>query len=369
MSVKAALIGTGIFSRDVYSKLFVEQCDKVTLRHVWSRSHASAEEFRERYAVNSTAHYGDTGLSTILHDPEVQLVVVVLPVQSALKVVQDALSAGKHVIEEKPIAGTVSEGITAIKQYRGLQGQLGPSPLWMLAENYRYEAVFEAACQIAPGVLGSIIKLDLVANMAMDKTNKYYGSAWRRDTQGCPGGMIMESSVHFVSALRMLAHACGLGEAREVSAQTAHVKEDLSDPDSVVGVVRFQHGSTPASVSITLAASQLDWSLKAVGTEGSLEVSRGGWNGSKAGYTLTWKRANDADPQVKTFPFSGVQNEFSSFITLVSQHHASGPSSVLGSHEEVRASPEEGVRDLALVEALLLSGAQGGSAVDVQHVA
>jgi hypothetical protein len=48
MSLKAALIGTGIFSRDAYFKLFVEQHEKVTLHHVWSRSQASAEEFRDR---------------------------------------------------------------------------------------------------------------------------------------------------------------------------------------------------------------------------------------------------------------------------------------------------------------------------------
>jgi hypothetical protein len=41
----------------------------------------------------------------------------------------------------------------------------------------------------------------------------------------------------------------------------------------------------------------------------------------------------------------------------------------LGSQEELKASPEEGVRDLALVEALLLSGAQGGIVVEVQQVA
>jgi hypothetical protein len=48
-----------------------------------------------------------------------------------LQVVQEALSAGKHVIEEKPISRTVAEGVMAIKQYRYLQSQEGPSPLWM----------------------------------------------------------------------------------------------------------------------------------------------------------------------------------------------------------------------------------------------
>ena len=69
--------------------------------------------------------------------------------------------------------------------------------------------------------------------------------------------MIMETSVHFVAALRMLAQACGLGEAAEVSARTAHAKPDLSGPDSVVGVVGFERGTAPASISISLATSQV----------------------------------------------------------------------------------------------------------------
>ena len=42
--------------------------------------------------------------------------------------------------------------------------------------------------------------------------------------------------------------------------------------------------------------------------------------------------------------------------------------SVLGTPEELRGSPEEGARDLALVQALLESGAQGGSVVKVKAI-
>lgn len=184
----------------------------------------------------------------------------------------------------------------------------------MLAENYRYEQVFHDACSMVPSVLGTVIKLDLVVNLPMDSANKYYNSQWRRS----PGVMIMESSVHFVAALRMMAGACGLGEAKEVSGRTFHAKPDLSGPDSVVGVVAFEKGAAPASVSISLAASNVDFSLKACGTEGVIEVTRGGWGGSRASYSLTWKGKQDAEPQTKSYTFTGVASEFSSFLDLVS---------------------------------------------------
>jgi predicted dehydrogenase len=46
--ITAALVGTGIFSKDVYSKIFRENENRVSLKTVWSRSPASAEDFAEK---------------------------------------------------------------------------------------------------------------------------------------------------------------------------------------------------------------------------------------------------------------------------------------------------------------------------------
>lgn len=47
---------------------------------------------------------------------------------------------------------------------------------------------------------------------------------------------------------------------------------------------------------------------------------------------------------------------------------AGGSSSIRGSSEEVKASAEEGARDLALVHALLQSGANHGAPIQVSTV-
>ena len=48
-----------------------------------------------------------------------------------------------------------------------------------------------------------------VCDMPMNAKNKYFDSSWRRNDAHCPGGFMMESSVHFLAALRMLAAAGG----------------------------------------------------------------------------------------------------------------------------------------------------------------
>ncbi|EFJ42235.1 hypothetical protein VOLCADRAFT_119466 [Volvox carteri f. nagariensis] len=470
----AALLGTGIFAKDIYKNNFKSKEGELELKAVWSRTIESAQAYVHEYFPKSKVMAGEEGLQHILDDDSIHLVVVVLPVQVCLqvrlrgsvrslkthrqrqtemhirarigtdnrtivdeqlktlntdrdspacapqthpscRVVERCLAAGKAVVQEKPVAATVEGALRAIASYRRAVGEaVDPqrTPLWMFAENYRYESVFVAASRRV-SELGKIIKLDLIADLPMDERNRYYGSTWRRDTGGCPGGFFMDSSVHFVAALRLLARAAGLGEAvsatahaRQVIVVEVEAKADLVPPDTVVGVALFATGEVPASISISLAAHQVRWSLSVVGTEGSLEVSRGGWGGSRTGYTLSVKTARpapgsqeeeaaagqqqqqqQADPTVQIMPyaFSGCQDEFSEFVGLTRELRgagggggtaaaaASGEPNGVGASGTVpdavaRSSPEEGARDLALIEALLASAAAGGRPVEVVQI-
>lgn len=360
--VRVALLGAGIFARDVWSKTITgTHLDgvEVELMAVWSRGSEAAQALAAQ--LSTSDYHGESGLTSILQDPGIDLVIVVLPVQVALPIVKRALAAGKHVLEEKPVSGTCEEAAEAILEYRVALKKGGP--FWMIAENYRFEDVFKEACRLIPDC-GSIIKLDLVAEMPMDPNNKYFHTAWRKDTQGCPGGMVMESSVHFIAALRMLAAAAGLGEAMEASARTTHARPDLSGPDSIVGFLTFGQpgggeatGNVAASVSISLASSHVHWALRVIGINGTIEVGRGGWTGTRAGYTLTRKYRGDAEHVSHVMTFTGVTNEYLAALKTV-----------LTGEEDPRGSPEEGARDLAAVQALLESGAKGGVIVSIARI-
>jgi len=49
-------------------------------------------------------------------------------------VAQKCLKAGKHVLQEKPVAQSVEVVNRALKEFH----QLSQQPVWALAENYRY---------------------------------------------------------------------------------------------------------------------------------------------------------------------------------------------------------------------------------------
>lgn len=387
-----ALVGAGLFARDAYSGLLKRLEGEIALRAVWSRSEKSAAKYVAQYASNAEALFGDAGLDAVYANPQIDVVLVILPVQAMTDVVQRALASGKHVIQEKPIGPTAAQAAAAIHSYR--QVTVG-GPLWMFAENYRFEGVFLAARRVV-NLLGPPIKLDLVADLPMDENNKYFSSAWRRDLGACPGGFLMESSVHFIAALRLLAAAAGLGQACNASALAHQASPALSPPDTLVGVVRFSAdtdaGFVPASVSISLAAPMVRWTLTLVARDGCLLISRGGWGGSRGMYTLSWQKKGSPEPHVTQHAFSGLERELTTFAQLVRAHTATStapafaprpapypaaegggdPASldldtdtVARADAGARSVPEEGLADLVLVEALLASAQRGGELMPV----
>ena len=222
-----------------------------------------------RFSPHATACSGEPGLQALLGDPGVGAVLVVLPVDVAPDIALRFLAAGKHVLQEKPAAPDVATAIAAMRRHAALPP---PRPLWAIAENYRSERVFrDAAAALARGALGDVIKLDLAADMPMNAANKYFGSTWRRDAAKCPGAFLMDSSVHFVAALRMLASAAGLGAEVSVAGRAYGTTDALPAPDALVGYVGFQ-GGRGASVSISFGCALPRFSLAATGTRGALEV-------------------------------------------------------------------------------------------------
>jgi predicted dehydrogenase len=213
--------------------------------------------------------------------------------------------------------------------------------------------------------------------MPMDAGNKYFGSAWRRDAAGCPGSFLMDSSVHFIAALRMLAAAAGCGPAVAASALARSARPaELPGPDTLVGVVAFGPERVPASVSISLAAATVRWSLQVSGTAGTMEVSRGGWGGARGSYSLSFAAAaGGAAPTTEAFAFSGVEDELAAFSAIIAAYRSGGDAGVAAATPAIEAAAGEGavaragagsgLADLAVVEALLASAAAGGAPVAV----
>ena len=90
-------------------------------------------------------HYRD-----LLADPEVDAVLIAVPIEINHSVLIDAIGAGKHVLAEKPIAGTVEKA-------RVVLGTASTDAIVAIAENYRYRRDLAKAKEIlASGLIGDV---------------------------------------------------------------------------------------------------------------------------------------------------------------------------------------------------------------------
>ena len=94
-----------------------------------------------------------------------------LPILSQPEYIKAALSAGKHVLSEKPIAPTVKDAEELVKWYHSNIDTTKVT--WGVAENFRYMNSFDYAQELIQK-LGRILNFR-VKTYALVTGGKYYG--------------------------------------------------------------------------------------------------------------------------------------------------------------------------------------------------
>eukprot|EP00850_Spirogloea_muscicola_P009628 SM000054S18114 [mRNA] locus=s54:548318:551599:+ [translate_table: standard] len=380
-----ALLGAGVFARDAYAGILAGLAGAVALRAVWSRSREAAEALLplvQPFAPGAEARWGSDGLQAILDDPHVHCVAVVLPIQvqniplcrgklvdptvvlltGQPEVVIKALRAGKHVLQEKPVGATVAAGLEILQVYRNIASSGGPSPIWAVAENFRFETGLTEAGRLVR-TMGRLMLVEVNIEVAMNPRNKYFACEWRRDP-GFTGGFITDCGVHFVAATRLVsiipaALKLSGSEISSVSGIATHSEPTLPPPENLVALLSFVNGAIGVmSICYSAPSNRMSW--RAVCSDGTVEVSRSTQDGN-FGYLVTASPAGEK-PLLSFHTFSGIEDELKAFAEDV----ASAVKGVGAANVDKRSSPEEALIDLAVIEAALQSGVHGGGPRTVQ---
>lgn len=135
-----------------------------------------------------------TSLADAMANVESDAVLVTAPMFAHIPVSLEALDAGKHVLVEKPFAGTVAEAKTAVDR----AGELGL--ILQVSQNYRfYPAPREAEKLLAAGAIGepSVIEIDFRkwANDAPVEGHRHYG---------IEHPLIFDMSIHHFDLIRKI---------------------------------------------------------------------------------------------------------------------------------------------------------------------
>ncbi len=320
--IRLALLGAGLFAQQAHIPTLLNLANHFQISAIYSRTLATAQA-----AAALLPHPVDTydNMDAVLAREDIQAVDILLPIHAMPQAIQSALQAGKHVLSEKPLAGTAAEGQALIHM-----ADQHPHLVWMVAENWRYASAIQRAKEIIQsGTLGKLALFNWAIFAGMSPANQYYHTAWRRDNS-YQGGFLLDGGVHFMAALRMV-----LGEVACVQAQTRSLRHDLPPLDTLSAVIEMQSGLI-GTFAATYAA-RVPWStaLTIVGEAGVLELNRDSLKLTQGDNTETYQGDD------------GITSEFLAFATAIS-----------GQHDPLN-DPREGFRDLALLEALLQAAETG----------
>jgi len=230
-------------------RTFPDQCEVVAFSDIVpGKADASARQYG--------AKAGYTDVRDMLKRPDIQLVSVCTPPFEHAAGVIAAAQAGKHVLCEKPMAGSPSECDAMIAAAKAAGVKLG------VVFQYRFDpAVRRARALLASGRIGRPVLA--VLNGLWWRGPAYYEVWWRGTwVQEC-GGALLNHHCHLVDVLLHL-----LGEPASVTADIDATSHDIEVEDTALVNVRFASGvlaSMVATVSAHNEATRLEISAEGAG--------------------------------------------------------------------------------------------------------
>ena len=338
--IRIALAGAGVWVRDAHLPSLLDLPDHFEIVAVYSRTADSAATMAEQ-ASAATGRAVDvvTDFDALLRRDDVEAVDIVLPILVQPKYVEQALASGKHVLSEKPIApdGEIARSLLTKHEAKDGKGE----QVWMVGENYRYEAAYLKAEELIDGgAIGRVLMCDWIIYASIRPGNKYYETGWR-NAGNLPGGFLLDGGVHQMAGLRL-----AMGEAQTVSAFADQFAPDLPPIDTLTASIRFESGAL-GTFQVTRAADAPGFgSLRIIGTDGSMTVER------DRVLLTTYPNGNrsDADGQTEEIAVEGLQGVRNELVALAEAIRHGTPH---------RNTPQAAAKDLRLIEAMLESAARG----------
>jgi 1,5-anhydro-D-fructose reductase (1,5-anhydro-D-mannitol-forming) len=191
---------------------------------------SSSEERAKRYAAENAIPRSYTSVTSLLADPEVDIVYISTTNERHKQEVTLAAQSGKHVLCEKPLALTVQDAREMLETCEQAHVVLGTN-------HHLRNAVTHRALRrlIKEGAIGSPLAARVFHAVYLPPRLQ----GWRLDRPEAGGGVIMDITVHDADAL----HFALDDDAEEVvaiSGQQGLAQSGLED--AVMGAIRFRSG-------------------------------------------------------------------------------------------------------------------------------
>lgn len=237
MARRVAIIGAGIGAQHLAG--YMRLPDRYEVAALCDLDAGRAEQVLSAAGSEAPA---TTDMAQVLADPSVELIDICLPPHLHYPVACDALKAGKHVICEKPLVGSLAEADELTEVSETAQRRVFP------IFQYRYGPGLDALrALIDAGLAGRpfVASLETHWNRAAD----YYEIPWRGTWAGEAGGCVLSHAIHAHDILTSV-----FGGVETLSADVATRVNAIETEDCAAIRFTMESGALATS-SITLGAA------------------------------------------------------------------------------------------------------------------
>jgi UDP-N-acetyl-2-amino-2-deoxyglucuronate dehydrogenase len=251
------IVGLGLIAR-THAVGYRQLADVVDLVGACDIDRSTATRFAGEFGARA---YFD--LQDVINDPDVDIVDLILPHGLHLEAAMAVLDAGKHLIIEKPVAGTYAESL-AICQKADEAGVH-----FMVAENTRYISAYMAVEKLVrAGAIGDVVHARTLLR-SNEKAHLSQPGYWRTK-YSLGGGLILDTGAHSFYLLKWL-----LGDIAEVtgfSSKVIPLPNEIEDTAEVRG--RLASGAFFSCGFTSVSEIPHSERLELNGTDGGIVVDQ-----------------------------------------------------------------------------------------------
>mmetsp|Transcript_18979 Transcript_18979/g.38160 ORF Transcript_18979/g.38160 Transcript_18979/m.38160 type:complete len:681 (+) Transcript_18979:93-2135(+) len=262
--IRFAVLGSGNISTASLAPILRSLQREFTCRAVWSIQVESASILANTLNSHTShecdAYGGDDGLSQVLNRPDIDAVIISVPLELQPGYILRSLAAGKHVLSEGPIAATVGAGLATVQTYQDLYQPKGL--VWKIPEESRYSHIYTETAAAVRTTIGIPEYLNLTMNVPKDSGD---------ELQIRPEVPPSDNLDFFISSV--IPQINGLRLAAEPS-WPEEVAAIVFTSNALIAEIKFENDMR-GYLNVTCGESR-SYSLQVKGTEGVVELVRMG---------------------------------------------------------------------------------------------
>ena len=332
--VKIGIIGLGKAWEQLHAPAYAQLTDKFKIAAVCTNNHQKAQDVAFSLGLPATAAFSD--YNKMLVESDIEAVHTIVPIPENFECARAAITHGKHIIAEKPLAATRA----AAKKLVALRKKTGVTML--VAENSRYEE--------ENIIIKNLLEERRIGNPVYFIDNhvtefqkemldeaKFASTNWRKDAD-FSGGVFLDSGVHHIACHRFL-----FGGVRTLYAIGRPAEVDFAPYSALHAMLTFDNhvAGHYSFFAIGKETQNPAVGLRIFGTHGEIYLEN-----KDCGFV----NVSTKDGHHEAIPFtphSGYYNELNNFYDAIcnGKEIVSTPEKALGDMEVVFGMLESAVED------------------------